>query len=928
MGLRWLLIVCMLVVNACMPPALAPVPTKGGTAFRVELMVSERMRIQATAAYIDHVTFKLFKQGTAAPVATSTVTAPLPTPITVAFGTIPDGVYTLTGEAFGTAGETLPITTGGAITSSNTATVTAGVPTYSTGTAFNLNLQLVDGGIASIPVTITGPAGALFSASLVTPSGSVVVSYATTASTFRFDRVDTGTYQIWAGIMNGATGTISKVSVNTVTVNKAQATYSNAGAALAVSVTGSVQSLTPVMPTGIVTQVSQPGAVLPDGAGNAYIVDTNNSRILKMAADGTVTAFAGTGRQGFNGDGGPAVNAELSVPAGIALSTGGTLYIADSGNNRIRAVSSSGTITTVVGTGAVGLSANGTIATSALINGPQDVAVDSAGNLLIADAGNNRVRMVPLGAGTHFGVVMTAGRIYTVAGSGGVVYGGEGQVTTAAGISDPRGIALDAANNLYISAFGHSRVRMVPRTTATFFGQAMTLNRLYTIAGSGLTTFDGDGVLATTAGLNQPNDVALDSAGNVFIADKTNHRIRLVAKNAGTLYGQAVVANDIYTIAGDGTGTFGADGGAATATSLNEPLFVSVDATGKVFIADGTNQRIRTVSPAGVIGTLAGDGAAGVYPLFLDPKGIALDGSGNLYIADSGNHRVRRIRLSDGLVTLIAGTGTQGFAGDGALATAAQLNTPSGVAVDSAGVVYVADKGNHRVRKILTNGMIMPYAGDGTAATSGDTGPATAASLNGPESLALDGLGNVYIAESAGHVVRKVSSGGVIVTAAGTGVGGYSGDAGPATAAELNAPSGICVDPFGALIIADKDNHRIRKVTAAGVISTIAGTGVAGATGDSGLATAAQLNTPTSVATDPGGNVYVTDDGSLRLRKISNLGPVASKIHTLIGNGTGGLKDEADAAGGLMQSASGIAVSSTGVVYFADTYNNRIRSLQ
>jgi len=323
-------------------------------------------------------------------------------------------------------------------------------------------------------------------------------------------------------------------------------------------------------------------------------------------------------------------------------------------------------------------------------------------------------------------------------------------------------------------------------------------------------------VIEKVADINSPVAIAVSTRGNIYvIASNRVHRVD--SKGATTIF------------AGNGSWGFSGDGGAATQAQLalssgpsggTSIAGLAVDPEGNVYFADGGNNRLRRVDAGGTIRTVAGsdasgfagDGGLATAAALSAPRGVAIDGRGILYIADTENHRVRKVEAGTGIITTVAGSGRAGYAGDDGPAVAALLDTPLGLAVDRGGALYIADSGNHRIRKVTPSGTISTVAGTGAAGYSGDSEKGTAAQLDHPVALAVDGRGNVYIADSGNHRVRKVDAGGTIRTVVGTGEFGYGGDLGPAAVARVFAPKGVAVDAAGNLYIADTGNSRIRWV--------------------------------------------------------------------------------------------------------------------
>jgi uncharacterized protein (TIGR03437 family) len=339
----------------------------------------------------------------------------------------------------------------------------------------------------------------------------------------------------------------------------------------------------------------------------------------------------------------------------------------------------------------------------------------------------------------------------------------------------------------------------------------------------------------------------------------------------------AVIEAIIRTPAGSGFYGFSGDNGPATNARFSSPNGVAIDASGSLYIADLYNDRIRKVGTDGVIttfagkfgGTFAGDGGPAIEAGLFDPAGVAVDEKGNVYIADMDNNRVRKVDTT-GKITTVAGNGNFGYTGDNVAATQTALSSPTAVAVDATGNLYIADLFNSRIRKVNAQGIITTFAGTGVDGYGGDNGPAIQARIDTPESVAVDRAGNVYIADSASAVVRRVDTAGVITTFAGTGVDGYSGDGGQARLARLSSPRGVVAEAAGNIYVADAGNDRIRQVDPSGMITTVAGNGQTGYNGDGIRASQASLFEPVGLTADAHGVVYIADSYNDRIRMLKS----------------------------------------------------------
>jgi sugar lactone lactonase YvrE len=561
--------------------------------------------------------------------------------------------------------------------------------------------------------------------------------------------------------------------------------------------------------------------------GNVYIADGRQVRRVE-GDSGAIDALAGSGATSFGGDGGAATAAGLSA-YDVVLDSSRNLYIADARNHRIRRVdAATGIITTVAGTGTAGFSGDGGQATAARLNEPYGLCLDPSGRLLIADRGNHRVRRVNL----------VSGVITTLAGSSNVGFAGDGGAATAARLNSPRDVAVSATGDVYIADTSNDRVRRVLSATGV----------ISTLAGDGGSD-DGDGGLASAAGLSEPRGLAFDASGGLLIADRGHQRLRrvdLATAQIATLVGGAVddglpaaaARMDVVALAVAASGDL-------YVASLTTVRRVSV-ATGRISTVAGDPERsctdtigdgglavnaklcvvrglARVAAGTGIITTVAGNGTYGstadgvlATSAAMYPDAIRFSPAGDLHISEGMNFRVRRVDHLTGILSTVAGSGIEGFGGDGGLATAAQIGLTDDIAFDAAGNLFIADTGNYRVRKVsAATHVITTIAGNGSYGSTADGSPAVGGALGFVYAIAVDGAGNVLVGDD--FRVRRISaSTGLLSTVAGTGVFGFSGDGYVATAATMTTPSALAVRGSD-LFIADYENRRVRRAGTSGV---------------------------------------------------------------------------------------------------------------
>jgi sugar lactone lactonase YvrE len=522
--------------------------------------------------------------------------------------------------------------------------------------------------------------------------------------------------------------------------------------------------------------------------------------------------------------------ASFNLPRGIAADGAGNVYVADTGNGTIRKITPAGVVHTLAGAAGVkgGADAAGAAAS---FSAPCSLAIDDAGNVYVADRGIRKVTPA-------------------------------GTVTTLVAIDLPQGVARDAAGNVYAAdTLNHVIRRIDPAGTVTMIaGTAGAPGRA-----------DGEG---TQAGFNFPQGLALDGAGNVYVADSLNHTIRKI-----TPHGR------VTTLAGT-PGASGSADGRGAAASFNFPKGVATDAAGNVYVADTGNSTIRKITPAGAATTLAGapgvtGGADGVAARFNFPQDVATDGAGNVYVADTLNNVIRKI-APDGVVSTLAGSS----------ASAASFGAPRGIAADGAGNLYVADNSRNTILRIAASGAVTTLSGTAGVRGSADAVGA-AASFNFPQGVAADAAGNVYVADTGNHAIRKIAPGGLVSTLAGR-AGAFGHADGRGAAASFAFPFGVAADGAGNVYVADTFNNTVRRIAPDGAVTTLAGR--AGAAGHTdGAGSEARFDAPRGIATDVAGNVYVAEANNRALRKITPWGNVS----TLASDFDAPLGVAADAAGNL-----------------------------
>jgi sugar lactone lactonase YvrE len=599
--------------------------------------------------------------------------------------------------------------------------------------------------------------------------------------------------------------------------------------------------------------------VAVDASGNVYVADTQNHTIRKITPAGEVTTFAGTARISGSIDG-LGSSARFNNPVGLTVDSSGNVYVADTYNHTIRKITPTGSVTTLAGSAGSYGSADG-LGSDARFNNPRGVVADGTGNIYVGDTYNNTIRKIA-----------SDGRVTTFAGTAGTIGMTDGS-SSAARFNYPTGLAIDGLGVIYVADCNNHAVRKITASGV-----------VTTFAGTAQGALDGAGVAAR---FYNPTGVTVDGSGNVYVADSSNDTIRKITPTG--------VVTTVAGVAGYG----GSSDGTGSVARFSNPTGVVADITGNVYVADFRNELIRKITNASTVTTLAGsiggngtNDGAGSAARFSQPFGVAVDGLGTVYVADAGNAMIRKITTA-GVVT------TLGFIG--------YPNFPTGVSVDGAGNIYTADQFSRTIFKISSTGVWSVFAGG----FGGD--------FFAPTGVAVDAVGNVYVADRGNSTICKIGRSGMVTTLAGS-VGSFGSADGPGNEARFSAPSGVAIDGSGNVYVADTGNNTIRMIAPTGEVTTIAGT-VGSAGSIDGTRNVALFDQPTGVAADGLGNVFVADTGNHTIRKISDSGSVTTIA------GSAGFIGSNDGVGSSVRfdGPSGVAVDSAGNLYVADTYSNTIR---
>ena len=658
-------------------------------------------------------------------------------------------------------------------------------------------------------------------------------------------------------------------------------------------------------------------------SGELIVSDYIFCIIWEIDSAGIAHRIAGTGMPGYSGDGNLAIDAELDGPHDILIDSRGDILFSDLNNNVYRKIETeTGIITTFAGSGKVGRKGDGGLATNAELDCYCGLALSPDGDIYISSEWANNIRKID----KNSGVVSLFAGYYAehlekpIEGAKPIIgpslslggYSGDGGPKKSAAFFHPEHLAFDSKGNLYVCDNSNDRIRKIDAITGI----------VSTALGNGDRASNGDGGLATKASTLMPDAICLDKDDNLYVGEKYGFRVRKVSNNSGI----------VTTIAGNGNAGYGEENVLATKTECNSiEVGILADHTGNVFFSDSSG-RVRKIDSNGYVNTVFGgtsihDNEIASKAYIASPFGISIGPNGNIYFADTWNQRVRMVDSCTSIITTIAGSGARAYGGDGGPALQAHLGNPYGVSVNSKGDVYIADTRHAHIRMVDKRGIISNVAGSAFPWDKGDGGPAISSNLVHARSIRHDKNDNIYFGDSGIGKIRKIEyTTGIITTVAGIGITGYSGDCGAAVEARISSPADITFDELGNLYFADDAEHVIRKIDGNGVISTVVGNGKPGFSPDGSIASHSQINSPSGLDVSKNGILYFSDTGNGLLRRVNGKG----EIETVAGDNSrkATFEDHTNQSGvAQIISPLNIRFYNAEVLLVTDHFNHQIHAL-
>ena len=658
----------------------------------------------------------------------------------------------------------------------------------------------------------------------------------------------------------------------------------------------------------------------PDG--DLIVCDYIGHRLWRIDGDGTLHTFAGDGVPGHSGDGGPAIDARLNGPHDLTQDKDGNLYVNDQNCNNYRRIDyETGVITHFAGSGKTGRGGDGGPAVDAEMDTHCGIAVADNGDVYISSEWSNNIRRIDSKTGVielfagydarHYPSEVGNSRPYAGAGLSLGGYHGDGGPAKDAGFYHPEHLAFDSKGDLYVCDNSNDRIRKIDMQTGT----------ITTVLGNGQRASNGDGGPANEASVLMPDSICFDANDNMYVGEKYGHRVRKVDRKTAI----------VTTLVGTGSPGYGEEGLHGSETRCNScESGIWADPDGTVFWGDCSGRLRRYDGDTGIVTTALGgtsvhDGEPADQGFLCGPAGINVGLDGHIYFADQWNQRIRAVDVADSTIRTVAGSGVRAYGGDNGPATDAYLGNPTDASVDSQGRVVFADLRGGRVRRVDSDGVVRCLAGAEDKWDRGDNGLAVSACLVDVRSVAHGPNDDIYIGDGIGRIRKIDAISGIITTVAGIGLPGYTGDGGPATKARIGTATGIRFDDKGSMYFADSAANVVRKVDATGTVTTVAGTGKTGFSPDGTPAMQAALDSPHGLALGPGGEIYICDSGNNRVRRIAADGT----LQTIAGGDTpGDFGDGGPATLAGLNGPQGICLYDDDVLLISDHVNNRVKAVK